>query len=521
MSQSLPAKPSLVFVKKQAKELLEALRQGDAEAVAQFARYFDPTEKIGLIKAQLVLAREYGFDSWSALKAHIASKETPTSDSFIEAALAGKGKLAEAWWRDHRDELRNDVATAAMAGDADAVSAHIRRNPDLLREDLPPKQRPLLCYACFSRMISLPEFEPGILSVVSLLLTAGADPNAGYEIEWGNEEWRETALYGAAGVLNHAGMTKLLLEAGADPDDKAVQDGTYRGESLYHSCDYPGRNECLRLILESKPSQPALDYCVHRKLDFEDEEGLRLFLDHGCNPNANRPRTALSHAILRGRSMKILEMLLDAGADPNDEDQDGATAYVLARRIANKEASALLENHGARQEFEPHDAILIAAAEGDIDQVLQLVETYPDAVTALTELGRQPNDGDALGSAGQILHDMARLGHTAGLRALLDLGFDPGLENQYNETPLHWACVAGRPAAAKLLLERGAPLDVVETSHHCVPVEWIYWGSLYWNEPHGDYAATLEAVLDAGMPLPTRLEGSPEVLAVLKARGAT
>jgi len=520
MSQSLPAKPSLVFLKKQAKDLFEAFRLGDPETVATFSRYFTRSEKIGLIKAQLVLAREYGFDSWPALKAHIASLEAPSTEKFIDAVFAGNRDLAKAWWRDHREELRKDIAVAAVMGDAEAVAAHITGNPEFLREDLPPKKRQLICYPCFSRLVTDPEFEAAIVETVTLLLKSGADPNAAYDIEWGNEKWRETALYGAAGVLNHRGITKLLLDAGADPDDRAVQDGKYHGESLFHSCDHPGKNECLRLILEANPSQPALDSCIHRKLDFEDEEGVRMFLKHGCNPNANRPRTALSHAILRGRSTKILQILLDAGADPNVKDQDGMTAYVLARRLADKEASALLEAHGAKQEFQPHDAILIAAADGDTDLVRKLVKENPGVLTDFTDFGRQANDGEALGSAGQILHDMARLGHTKALRALLDLGIDPGLKNQYNETPLHWACVAGRTEAAKLLLERGAPLDTVEMNHHCVPVQWIYWGSLYWNEPHGDYAATLEAVLDAGMPLPKRLEGSPEVLAVLKARGA-
>jgi len=520
MSQLLPAKPSLVYVKKQAKDLLEALRAGDPETAKTFARYFAPTEKVSLTKAQLVLSREYGFDSWSALKSHIASTESPTPEAFVDAALKGDLHTARAWWRDHRDTLKHDVASAAVAGDEHGVAALIAAHPEFLRGSVPPKDRPLLCYVCSSRLANEADFEAGIVGVVSLLLKSGADPDSYCELDWGNEKWKETALYGAAGVLNHAGMTKLLLDAGADPDDGAVQDGSYHGEALYHACDHPGHNECLRLILEANPSQVAADYCILRKLDFEDEEGVRLFLDHGANPNANRPRTPLSHAILRGRSTKILRMLLDAGADPNQTDEDGTTPYVLARRLANKEIAELLEAHGAKQEFGLYDSVLIAAAEGDTDRVKAIIEENPNVLTDLSELGRQGEDGVSLGSAGQVLHDMARLGHVKALKALLDIGMDPGLKNQYNETPLHWACVAGRPEAARLLLERGAPLDVVEMNHHCTPIMWAYWGSLYWNEPHGDYGGTVEVVLDAGMPLPTKIEGSPEVLAVLKARGA-
>jgi|GEM_PF-1589637 len=518
MSQTLPAKPSLVYLRKQAKDLLAALQSGDADMASLFAQYFNSSEKISLVKAQLVIAREYGFDSWPALRGHVASLEKPSFEAFIDAALnAGRRKIARLWWEEYQGALRQDFACAAMAGDLEAVRSHI----DSIGQVVPPKGRPILCYPCFSHLVKERSFEAGIMEVVRFLLAQGADPNDCHEAEWGNEKWRETPLYGAAGVLNHAGLVKLLLDSGADPDDRAVSaDGRYHGESLYHACDHPGHNECLRLILEANPSQPAKDYCILRKLDFEDLEGVRLFISFGADLNSGRPRTALSHAVLRGRSLEMLRLLLDAGADPNAPDEDGTTAYVLARRLANREASALLESYGAKASFGPHDALLIAAAEGDAEQVQRLLEEHPEVLAEFTELGRQKDDGVPLGWAGHILHDMARLGSTTALRVLLDLGMDPGMTNAQNETPLHWACLAGRFEAAELLCSRGAPLDVRENTHHCIPIEWAYWGSLYWNEPHGDYGRTVEVVLDAGTPLPSKLEGSPDVLAVLKARGA-
>jgi len=519
MSQSLPPKPSLVHLRKQAKDLLAALKSGDPETAKTFALYFPTTDNIGLIQAQLVLAREYGFDSWAVLKRHVTDGNHPTPESFIDAAKAGRVDDAKAMWLSNKAELRKDPVVAAMAGDVDAIREYVRLHPTSLRDNFPPKIEPLLVYACTSRLVADAEFEAGIVGVTDFLLKSGANPDAFTPAEWGGEQWHESALYGAAGVLNHAGLTKLLLDAGADPNDNSIEDGVYRGESLYHACDHPGRNECLRLILEANPAQVAADYCIKRKLDFEDIEGLRLFLDHGANPNANKPRTALSHAILRGRSLETLQILLDAGADPNQPDLDGATPYVLARRLANKEASALVEAHGAVQEFTPYDAILIAAADGDEEGVQQLAKEHPEVVASFTEIGRQEDDGMALGSAGQILLDLARLGHAKSLEALLDLGMSPGLKNQYNETALHWACVAGRAEAARLLVSRGAPLDIREKGHNCVPIQWAYWGSEYWNEPFGDYAATVAAVLDGGMALPDKLQGSKAVQDVLRSRG--
>ena len=79
-SRALPPRPSLDQLKKQAKELLAAVVRGDLDARERLERYFPaaPTEterpKAGgagaptLSQAQLVIAREYGFSSWAALR---------------------------------------------------------------------------------------------------------------------------------------------------------------------------------------------------------------------------------------------------------------------------------------------------------------------------------------------------------------------------------------------------------------------------------------------------------------------
>ena len=59
MSRDLPPNPNLEHLKKQAKALLETLRQQNVDAT--------------LVDAQHALAREYGFPSWPKLKAHILS----------------------------------------------------------------------------------------------------------------------------------------------------------------------------------------------------------------------------------------------------------------------------------------------------------------------------------------------------------------------------------------------------------------------------------------------------------------
>ena len=76
-TRQLPLHPSLEQLQKQAKELLRGYRAGDAAARQRF-RAVKPGADEGnssrtLADAQFVLAREYGFETWTKLKHHIQS----------------------------------------------------------------------------------------------------------------------------------------------------------------------------------------------------------------------------------------------------------------------------------------------------------------------------------------------------------------------------------------------------------------------------------------------------------------
>lgn len=344
-----------------------------------------------------------------------------------------------------------------------------------------------------------------------MLLARGADPNCYWIDHWADEEVHETALYGAAGFNNHPGLTKLLLNSGAEPNEGLGGEPPYRGEAVYHACDHPGHNECLEMLLAAGASQAAKDYCLLRKLDFEDPNGVLVFIRHGANLNMNQPRTPLSQALLRGRSLDMIRLLLDHGADPNQRNADGTSPYVLARRYRNDPAANLLIEFGANTDIEPYDQFLIAAAEGDAEKVKTLANQHPEILNEFNEYGRQPEDGMTLGAAGSILHDLARAGQTEGLRVLIELGFDPGALNNFGESALHWACLAGRAETAEFLVKAGVPLNPIERNHGASPIGWACWGSVYWQEPHGDYAATVQVMLNAGVPFPTNSPMSPEI----------
>ncbi len=87
MSKQLPDNASLEHLKSQAKSLLAALQSNDAGAQARLVGL--PIEQpFQLADAQLVIAREYGFDSWSKLKRHVESA-TDRTKAFFAAIRAG------------------------------------------------------------------------------------------------------------------------------------------------------------------------------------------------------------------------------------------------------------------------------------------------------------------------------------------------------------------------------------------------------------------------------------------------
>ena len=74
-SKSLPARPSLESLRKQAKKLARDIAAGDAAAIAR-ARAHLPNIDLPLTQrnAQLVIAREYGFAGWQDLTAEVSKR---------------------------------------------------------------------------------------------------------------------------------------------------------------------------------------------------------------------------------------------------------------------------------------------------------------------------------------------------------------------------------------------------------------------------------------------------------------
>ena len=74
MSDQLPSNPSLDHLKHQARNLQRDHAARDVKALERVkTRLPDYEGRLSLAKAQAIIAREYGFDSWPELKKHVTS----------------------------------------------------------------------------------------------------------------------------------------------------------------------------------------------------------------------------------------------------------------------------------------------------------------------------------------------------------------------------------------------------------------------------------------------------------------
>lgn len=106
-ARELPAEPHLNHLKKQAKDLLEAQRRGETEAAARirealpsFASMSDAEvlrAPFALHDAQSAVAREYGYKSWSDLRAEVARQREAAFPSAMFAAM--EPQLRAMWGR--------------------------------------------------------------------------------------------------------------------------------------------------------------------------------------------------------------------------------------------------------------------------------------------------------------------------------------------------------------------------------------------------------------------------------------
>jgi hypothetical protein len=90
--QPLPGRPNLGQPRRQARDLSDAVRAGEP-AVLERIRPYVPGGPVTVSSAQLVIAREHGLPSWSALEAEVEARTVKLAErvnAFPEASVVGR-----------------------------------------------------------------------------------------------------------------------------------------------------------------------------------------------------------------------------------------------------------------------------------------------------------------------------------------------------------------------------------------------------------------------------------------------
>ena len=148
-----------------------------------------------------------------------------------------------------------------------------------------------------------------------------------------------------------------------------------------------------------------------------------------------------------------------------------------------------------------------------IDAILMSVEAAARAL-----LSQKPRIADEFTAEDrrQAAH-AARNNDTAAVRLFLECGLPVDGTSQHQGTPLHWAAFHGNLDMTHIILGCSPPLETKDRDFDGTPLNWAIHGSEHgWSRETGDYAGTVEALIQAGAKPPDSISGSPAVQDVLR-----
>jgi ankyrin repeat protein len=487
MPQALPANPNLDWLRRAAKRRLAELRATEPGA--------------RLHQAQLAVAHDYGFKSWRALKAHVdalapaqgardrvfaaaragdvEAVRRAFAAGFDPAARDGHGRTIHQIAKELRHEavelLARDVQggkierperearavraiiSAAQAGDVAALAAGLDAHPDLIDAlgGLGFEKATALHLATLRNRHD----------AIRLLIARGADVDA-REFPDNAAPLHFAAMYGDLETIG------LLVGAGADVNGKG--DDSAAGVLGWATCFKQVREDVAAYLLAHGAT---LNVWTAIALDRPDELRAMIAADPSLlaarMTRSQHRRTPLHHAAAKDR-LRMVDLLLELGADPNATDATGATALTTAsqERADAAVVSALLAA-GARLD------LLTAVNTGRLTEAEAMLRENParigpdgaDTIALHLAVSRRSLEsirwllahGVAVDAKRSIwdcnstaLHMTIESGAIEIARLLLDAGSDPNIrDDKYHATALGWAEFFGRSDFAELIRAKG------------------------------------------------------------------
>jgi hypothetical protein len=454
----LPDRPNLGQYKKQAKELVKALRSADADALARVRAHHPRLGAVTasdarltafvLADAQLVIAREHGIESWPKFLQEIEKRSGADSPARV-------WKLAE---------------RAVIAGDAAALERLLRDHGPLLQEG-PPQG---------SWVDGLP---PSL---------SGADARAIIAANHQFDTWEEFEVF--ALELRHETSATARFEAAVDAvvsGDEATLDRLLRARpELIHARSRRPHHSTLLLYVGANGVEGFRQKTPKNAVRVA-ERLLAAGADVDAVGEMYRGTTTLGlvatsvHPVTTGVQAALIDVLVRAGASlAHAVAPDYTHGRVVNACLANGrgEGAQLVAARGAELDLEG------AAGVGRLD----VVKRFFDERGRLTPgVSRE-----------QLLRGgfwACQYGHRDVVEFLLESGIDPA-EAHDHETMLHAAALGGHPGIVRILIAHGAPIDVRDDNYHATPLGWTLhgWGHRGDGMPAEPYYDVVRQLVAAG-----------------------
>ena len=420
-TRRLPPNPNLEQLRKQAKDLLGKYRSGEPAAIAEiqkFERNPDPST-FALHDAQRVLARAYGYESWTKLKA------------FVDGANVAK------------------LAEAVQTGDVSRVQSMLASRPELIGMDMAASdEHRALHYAVLRRDVSM----------VRLLMRAGADARKGI---WPHRD--ATSALAIARDRDYREIVAVIEEEDLRRREEAsCPNITISPEQdEVNAAILRADNQAALRLLHANPF--LVNACdrngatpLHIAAGETNIELVGWLLERGANARKSDLNgfNALDRAALAAdprnqraqRFPEVARLLLEHGAD-----------FTIRAAVALGDA--------------PRIRALIQAAPGALREIgsdgglltLAVKHGRREAVRLLLDLGADVDERIVLEeleeptpSWGMPLWYAALAGQADITALLLDRGADPNANVYASGWPLRNAWVNKHESVKQLLLERGA-----------------------------------------------------------------